>query len=407
MKCPVMQMHEPEARREIERLVRGEGQTRVMSECTLCFKCNNYCPEGLRPYELILQRVTERRDRREKIPAFLPYALQGMPPPTLFQDLYNRLSYGEKSILERWSEAPRNSKDALYVGCIGRLFCHDIENSRVMGSLPKFGPPDTCCGELHYRSGMWEAYRQIIAKTTGRFAELEIDRMVCYCGSCYNFLGNTLPKVLGEGLPFEVVSLYQWLLERLESGELAVERPLNYTAAIHESCYCSELGNGFYDDLRKLYGACGVELVELEHNRDSGISCGAAAIARDFHIGDVLKAQRSKYREVREAGVRDVALNCPGCYYTLAATSRLHGIRLHYMVEELLWALGDDISVRAAGRVPLVYTTIMKRLPLALKKVPSKLPNIEPGAGVTTAHTQLLGEGGRALPGAAGRGRNP
>lgn len=62
VKCPVMQMHEPEARREIERLVRGEGPTRVMSECTLCFKCNNYCPEGLRPYELILQRVTERSE---------------------------------------------------------------------------------------------------------------------------------------------------------------------------------------------------------------------------------------------------------------------------------------------------------------------------------------------------------
>ncbi len=378
-RCPVMQMPAPEAKREIELLVRGDFAKRVMSECTLCMKCNNYCPEGLRPYELILQRVTERRDEGGKVPALLRYAMQGMPPPTLFQDIYRRMSYAERTILDRWSEPPGRSADALYVGCIGRMFCHDIENSRVMKSLPKYGPSDTCCGEIHYRSGMWKAYEQIVAKTRARFDALEIERMVCYCGSCYNFLGHTLPNVLGEKLPFEVVSLYQWLLERLDAGELEVSKPLHYKAAIHESCYCSELGAGFYDDLRRLYETVGVEVVEPAHNRDSGTSCGAASLARDFHLRDVLKAQWKKYGEVKETGTRDVALNCPGCYYTLAATSWLPGVKLHYMIEEILRALGDDISITAFRRVPLVHSSVIRRLPLVFKKVSSELPNIEPG----------------------------
>lgn len=384
VECPVMEMTRAEAVSEFERLLKGEFAPRVMSECTLCFNCNNYCPEGLRPYELILQRVSERDDRKARLPALIPYALNGMPPPTFFQDLYQKLDYSEKVILSRWSAPPPPSKEILFVGCLGKTFCYDIENSSVMESLPKFGPTDVCCGELHYRSGMWDAYQQNAERTLARFAELDIERMVCYCGSCYNFLGHILPDIYGRKLPFELVSLYEWLLERVVSGELEVKRPLGFKAAVHESCYVSELGTGFYDALRNIYEAAGAELVELEHNRDRGLSCGAASVCLRFNPLDVLKHQHRKYREVLDTGAREMALNCPGCYFTLYGTSRLYGIKLRYMVEELLYAFGDDISIPASRRFPLIARSVSRRLPLALKRVPADLPRIHPGTAPRT-----------------------
>jgi len=375
MKCPVMEMGEEEAKAEFGRLLKGETAPRVFSECTLCFDCNNYCPEGLRPYELILQRITEREDRK---PAFLEYFINGMPAPNLFQDLYGALSFGEQEILRRWSQPPEASKDVLFVGCIGKTLCHDIDNSEVMKSLPKFGPPDVCCGELAYRGGVWDAYADITERILARMGELETERLVCYCASCDNFLGNILPKVYGKQLPFEVISLYEWLLERLRAGEAEVKRPLNLKAAIHESCYASELGPDFYESLRELYEAAGVELVELEHNRDRALSCGAASIARNWNILDIMKEQNKKYREVKGSGAREMAVNCPGCYLTLSSTSWLQGIKVHYMVDKLLWALGDDISIPLGKRLPLITMSLTKRMPLALKKVDTPLPRVQP-----------------------------
>jgi Fe-S oxidoreductase len=225
---------------------------------------------------------------------------------------------------------------------------------------------------------MWDAYVDITEKTLARFGELDAERVVCYCASCYNYFGNILPKVYGKDFPFEVTSLYQWLLEKLEAGELEVKRPLDFKAAIHESCYVSELGPDFYESLRKLYRAAGAEIVELEHNRDRALSCGAASIANGFNPMNVVKAQNRKFGEVKAAGVRQMAVNCPGCYYTLSLSSWMRGIKVRYMPDELLWALGDDISIPVRKRFPMIIKTSIKRAPLALKTVDPVMPRIQP-----------------------------
>jgi Fe-S oxidoreductase len=246
-----------------------------------------------------------------------------------------------------------------------------------MKSLPKFGPSDICCGELAYRGGVWDAYYDITERTLARFEELDTERVICYCASCYNFLSNILPKVYGKEFPFTLTSLYQWLLERFETGDLEVKRPLKLKAAIHESCYATELGPEFYESLRRLYTVAGVQIVELEHNRDRALSCGGASIVRNWNILDLLKEQNRKYREVKSSGTREMALNCPGCYLTLGPTSWLQGIKLHYMPDELLRAFGDDISTPLGKRFPLIIRTLAKRMPLALKKTKQPLPRIQ------------------------------
>ncbi len=79
VKCPVMKMKKDEARSEIGLLLEGEPAPRIYSECTLCYHCNSYCPSGLKPYELILQRISERNRRKDSISAMVPYFLNGMP----------------------------------------------------------------------------------------------------------------------------------------------------------------------------------------------------------------------------------------------------------------------------------------------------------------------------------------
>jgi len=102
------------------------------------------------------------------------------------------------------------------------------------------------------------------------------------------------------------------------------------------------------------------------------------SIARDFSLPGFLKVQNRKYREVKDTGVKDVALNCPGCFYTLSATAWMHGIKLHYMPEEILRAFGDEINSSASSKIPLFYGNVLRGLPLAFKKVPARAPHIEP-----------------------------
>jgi len=368
IKCPVMQMDRDEAKFEVSQLLKGKEAKRVFNECTLCFSCNNYCPvEGLRPHELIQQRMLEHRG---KAPEYIKYFLNGMPTPTIWNDMYSNMNSEEKEILEKWSKTPSKSAEILWIGCVGKMSCRDIEHSEVLKSLHKFGPTDLCCGELAYRLGSWQAYSDTTERTLKRFEKLDIERMVCYCGSCYNYFHNILPNVYGKKLPFQLISLYQWMWERIEKGELKLKNPLNFKAAISESCYVSELGPEFWETLRKIYNAAGAELVELKHHGYENLFCGTISMARKGNFLssflEMYKEQRKKYEEVKDAGVNEMAVNCAGCYIMSSFTNYFHGIKLLYMTDELLMAYGDTITTPIRDHFIIIRKYIMKRMPRLL-----------------------------------------
>lgn len=367
VKCPVMHMDKPQAVAEITGLLKTGYSEKIFRECTFCFNCNNYCPEGLRPHEFILEKFIENRKKKGKISAVYPYLFNGMKT-SMWKDIYAMLSREEQSILKKWSEIPPPSKEILWVGCIGRISCFDIENSAVLQELPKFGPPDLCCGELAYRLGSWKAYTDTIEKTLKAFEKLNIERMVCYCGSCYNYLSNILKNVYGRELPFKLISLYEWLNEKRESGKITVKKPLNLKTTLHESCYVSEMGDGFARDLRTVYKSAGADIVELPHHGDCNLSCGAVSVLRTLNLPKSLfKEQWKKYREVKGTGIKDMAVNCPGCFITLSFTNRIAGIKLHYMPDELLKAYGDTITKPLSRRIPLFIRAFIKHPTLPLR----------------------------------------
>lgn len=373
VKCPVMHMDKPQAVAEITGLLKTGYSEKIFRECTFCFNCNNYCPEGLRPHEFILEKFIENRKKKGKISAVYSYLFNGMQT-SMWKDIYTMLSREEQSILRKWSEIPPPSKEILWVGCIGRISCFDIENSAVLQELPKFGPPDLCCGELAYRLGSWKAYTATIEKTLKAFEKLNIERMVCYCGSCYNYLSNILKNVYGRELPFKLISLYEWLNEKRESGKITVKKPLNLKTTLHESCYVSELGDGFARDLRAVYKSAGADIVELPHHGDCNLSCGAVSVLRTLNLPKSLfKEQWKKYREVKGTGIKDMAVNCPGCFITLSFTNRIAGIKLHYMPDELLKAYGDTITKPLSRRIPLLIRAFIKHPTLPLRHVDAEV----------------------------------
>jgi Fe-S oxidoreductase len=361
MKCPVLEMNKEDAAAAIGKLIRGEPAPEVLDRCAYCFDCNRFCPvEGLRPHELILQRGLERR---KKVPGVLKYLANGRGAKNMFGDLYAGLEPDEKAILKKWSSPP-DGGEVLWVGCIGRLSCRDLDRSGVLAPLAKFGPPDLCCGELAYRLCSWEMYEETVKRTLSALETIKVDRLVCYCGSCYNYFTSILPRVYGKTLPYPVTSFYEWLWEQYEKGAIEVKNPRAFTAAVHESCYVSELGDSFAGCLRKLYKAVGVNTVELAHHGDCNLSCGAVSVVRSLNLVSTLfREQRRKFREVSDAGAAEIALNCPGCYITLGFTSRLFGKKLRYMPEQLLAAFGDEITVPLGKRIPAIARTVGVNVP--------------------------------------------
>ncbi|MBN1653060.1 MAG: (Fe-S)-binding protein [Deltaproteobacteria bacterium] len=346
-KCPVMKMGKEESRAEIRRLINGEEPKRVFDECTFCFSCNHYCPEGLNPYSLIMERmVAKNRQSGRGIPEAASYMMTGKGETNYFFDLYKAGTAEDKAILDKWDKVPSKSKDTLFIGCYGRSVPSGLERSETLASLPKYGPRDACCGEIPHRFGDYDFFSERVERTKEMLLRLDTERLVCYCGSCSNYLGNVWPNYHGVKLPFEVISLYEWLWEKYNSGELKIKRPMQREMAVSDSCYGSELGDGFFEAIRGLYKAAGMNVIELENNRYDSLCCGFACSLRNNYDQKQVSIQaKKKVDQILASGAKDVSCNCPGCWVSIFQSSKENDahLKVYFGINEILRAFGDDL----------------------------------------------------------------
>ena len=137
---------------------------KMLDRCCFCFKCNHRCPVDAVPAALMLQRLKERREEEGDVPSSLKYSMNGMKSKgwqnNIHRDMYTDHDDEEKLILKRWSEPKDCGKgDLLFCGCGVRLFPRDIEDSRVLSELQKFGGENDCCGLYPARGGLNEIGR--------------------------------------------------------------------------------------------------------------------------------------------------------------------------------------------------------------------------------------------------------
>lgn len=346
-KCPVMKMGKEESRAEIQRLINGEEPKRVLNECTFCFSCNHYCPQGLNPYSLIMERmVAKNRQSGKGLPKSSAFMMTGKGETNYFAEMYKAGSAEDKAILDKWEKVPAKSKDTLFIGCFGRSVPQGIENSKVMAGMAKFGPRNACCGEIPHRFGDYDFFSERVERTRKMLEPLDTERLVCYCGSCSNYFDNIWPNYHGVKLPFKVISLYEWLWEKLQEGELAIRRPAAKDMAISDSCYTSEMGDRYYEAIRGLHKAAGMNVIELENNRYDSLCCGfAAGLRNNYDNTQVAVEAKKKVDQVLATATKNVSCNCPGCWGGLVQASKANdaGLKVHFAINEILRALGDDI----------------------------------------------------------------
>jgi len=354
-KCPVMQMGKEEAREEHSRLRNGEKTERVLEECTFCYDCNQYCPHGLNPLALIMERIADNiRASGKGVPEYLRYLFTGHGESSVFEELYRTLPESEAAVLDKWAAPPPKSGEVLFIGCIGREIPYGIEHSSALASLPKYAPRDACCGELPFRLGDFEAFAKTVKHTASLFENLQTDRLICYCGSCSHTFNNLWREYLGAKLDFEVISIWEWLSDQVEKGQLTVKRPIEKTVALTDSCYSSELGERFYEAVRRLHRHVGMEVIELENNRDQNLCCGMPSIVRNnFDVTQPAQVAAKKIEQLAQSGASDLYCYCPGCFMQLGGGAKKIGVRTHYSLEEILWALGDDypVALRERSRI--------------------------------------------------------
>jgi len=259
----------------------------------------------------------------------------------------------------------KNGKTYLFTGCLPiyqTLFENiDVKSVDIIrasikllnsaGIEPVVSDQERCCGHDMLWTGEVETFKRLADLNYKMLSDLSIDTIVTVCPEGYMTLKNDYPGYINENSDktwnFKVIHITEYLAELLKAGELTIpeDNPYNRsTVTYHDSC---RLGRfmGVYDAPREILAAIpGLELIEMEHNRNRSLCCGVSNWTNCTNTSREIRAERLLEAKATEAD--RLLTSCPKCQIHLKCYTN------NEYVEPQIKLDIEDITVflaRAAG----------------------------------------------------------
>ncbi len=301
--------------------------------CTTCEKCDVLCSEGLpvEPTWMGLRNLAVERRGKMTIPAFeiMSASLDGN-----LNIWANYRQDRDAWLPEELRPAIGQSADTLYfAGCTASFVEKDIARSAVRLlhdagiQFTYLGQDEACCGIPMLVAGKWEEFAKVVKHNLGEAARRGAKKVITSCPACWLSWAH-LYKEWAEklGIPYgvEVQHYSEALAPAVASGRLTFEHTPK-AVTWHDSCHIGRAG-GIYEPPRDLIRSVpGVELREMEHNREQALCCGSvlSLISEPevaYRIGKV------KLEEAAATGAEEVLSLCPCCQFQMRVSAEKNAL---------------------------------------------------------------------------------
>ena len=308
--------------------------------CTTCRACLEVCPVCVSTPDAVRQARSGVVEEGTRVPPLLSQSLKNLYK-------YNNPWEATKKKRAKWAEdldLPDLTKKGeglcYFVGCTTSMDtrAQDLARSLVrilrhagvaFGTLGKKEP---CCGDIARRCGEDGLFEMKMEDCLELFQKHGIGEVVTSSPHCFHTFHNEYPAYQTLRDPEERVVFrarhYTALLgELLERGVLSFQRPLPLKVTFHDPCYLGR-HNRIFDAPRKILGKIpGLELLEMEHNREHSLCCGGGGdrMWQEDMDGDP-KMSEIWIREAAATGAQVVVTACPLCLIMLEDARKTAGL---------------------------------------------------------------------------------
>ncbi|MBE9542746.1 MAG: (Fe-S)-binding protein [Proteobacteria bacterium] len=312
--------------------------------CTTCGACEEECPVFI---EYIDKMVDLRRYMVESgmIPkdfqdALLRFEKTGNPfgkPPSKRADWVKELDDVSVNILEEGDEV-----DVLYF--VDSYASFDPQIQQVAMAIVKglnkagitfgiLGPRESDSAHQVRRLGEEGLFQFLVEENVETFRTIKFREIVTTDPHAFNTLKNDYPGDL-------VVKHYtDFFLPLIESGQLKPAKSLDnediYT--YHDPCYLGR-HNGIYEAPRKILASIpGIQIVEMERNRDRSFCCGGGDINLWYDIEEEeMRMGEKRVAMAHEAGANVIVTACPFCLLNFDDAIKTSGLEGQMKVVDLM-----------------------------------------------------------------------
>ena len=295
--------------------------------CLTCYLCRQRCPLDIEYDELIRTcraKATNNGISGNCAHEGVLYSLSRlMANPETRQ---NRLDW-----VPQGAEIAKTGDVLYYVGCLPyfNIFFDDIgvKNIEIAQSMlmilnvagikPILLEDERCCGHDLSFAGDQESFEKLAKMNMAAIKNSHATTVVTTCPECYRTLKTGYAELFGQP-KFEVLHSSEFLTNLIDNGKIKFNGKLGKKVSYQDPC---RLGRhmGVYDAPRKVITSiAGVELVEMERNRENALCCGVSAWMGCGRHSKQMQIER--LTEAKETTADLLVTACPKCQIHLNCT---------------------------------------------------------------------------------------
>jgi Fe-S oxidoreductase len=289
--------------------------------CTSCAACVEICPVGNEPMYDILNMRRDKVLMEASFPSQLQTAFNGMErngnPWNMNKD---RLEWAkeDESLDVKTVEQNPEFEVLYWVGCAGafdqkgqniaRSFAKILNKANV--NFAVLGNSESCTGDSARRAGNEYLFNMMAENNVETLNGAGVKKIVTTCPHCMHTLKNEYPQFGGK---YEVVHHTQFIDDLVSTKKLKLKNGDKTKVSFHDPCYLGR-HNQVYDEPRSVLSGTGMDVVEMDRNKNRSFCCGAGGgnMWKEEEHGE-LAVRQARYKEAQQTGCDVVGTGCPFC----------------------------------------------------------------------------------------------
>ncbi len=286
--------------------------------CTLCARCEEFCPVGIKTKDLALTMRQELATARCMMPANLEIARQAVLDE---HNVFNFPNEDRAMWAEFLDDLPPDILDKehaevlYYVGCVSsfspavqeipQAFLRVLLKAGVDVAL--LGGKEWCCGFPLIVGGRAVDAEKLIEHNMAEVRRLGAKTIVFNCPSCYFAWTKWYPL---EGV--RLVHSTEFIRDLVASGRLTFEDG-DIAVTYHDPCDLGR-GMGVYDAPREVLKAfAGGDYIELTPSREQALCCGGGGDIEMWDPDLMSQVNGMLTDSIERSGAHLVVQACPQC----------------------------------------------------------------------------------------------